>query len=66
MPECKFQPEPYEGEIGYEEARDIRAKHLVPGLLTYYKKPVYVHQGHMQWLYDTEGMVHWFSLRPDD
>lgn len=55
MPDCAFQPEPYDGELGYEEAREIRARNLVPGLLTYYRKPVYVHQGHMQWLYDTDG-----------
>ena len=30
--------------ISYEKVREIRQKHMVPGLLTYYKKPVMVHQ----------------------
>ena len=38
-----------------QEILQIRKTNLVPGLLTFYKDPVYVHQGHMQWLWDTTG-----------
>ncbi|XP_065676493.1 alanine--glyoxylate aminotransferase 2, mitochondrial-like [Hydra vulgaris] len=54
MPPCDFKPEPYDS-ISYEKVREIRQKHMVPGLLTYYKKPVMVHQGHKQWLFDYDG-----------
>ena len=30
--------------MSYEKAKEIRGKNLVPGLLTYYKNPVFVHQ----------------------
>lgn len=54
MPDCNFKPEQYEG-MSFEKAKEIRKKNLVPGLLTYYKTPLFVHQGHMQWLFDTTG-----------
>ncbi|KAL8616380.1 hypothetical protein ACOMHN_032234 [Nucella lapillus] len=41
--------------IGREEVMQIRKEHLIPGLLTFYKDPVYIHQGHMQYLWDTAG-----------
>lgn len=55
MPECDFVPERYEEDLSYDEAMAVRKKHLVPGLLTYYKEPVFVNQGHMQYLYDIDG-----------
>ena len=39
----------------YEEAHKIRQENLTPALLTYYKRPVMIHQGYMQWLWDTTG-----------
>lgn len=54
MPTCDFVPDKYEG-ISYEKALEIRKSHLAPGLLTFYKKPLMVNQGHKQWLYDIEG-----------
>ncbi|XP_077672872.1 alanine--glyoxylate aminotransferase 2, mitochondrial isoform X3 [Eretmochelys imbricata] len=33
----------------------IRKQNLSPSLVTYYKKPLLLHQGHMQWLFDYEG-----------
>ncbi|KAL5022427.1 hypothetical protein ScPMuIL_001582 [Solemya velum] len=56
MPPCDFQPEQYKG-ISYERAMKTRQENLNPAisLLTFYKKPVMVHQGHMQWLWDTDG-----------
>ncbi|XP_078606938.1 alanine--glyoxylate aminotransferase 2, mitochondrial-like [Branchiostoma floridae x Branchiostoma japonicum] len=54
MPPCDFQPSPYKG-ISYEDAMHRRKTKLTPALLTYYKKPVMVYQGHMQWLWDVHG-----------
>jgi len=39
----------------YEETRRIRQENLSPAMLTYYKSPVLIHQGKMQWLYDHKG-----------
>ena len=39
----------------FDKAKDIRKDNLSPALLTYYKNPVMIHQGHMQWLWDHEG-----------
>lgn len=54
MPDCDFKPEPYDG-ISYEKAREIRKTNLFPGLMTYYKTPLFIYQGHKQWLFDTSG-----------
>ncbi|XP_071823300.1 alanine--glyoxylate aminotransferase 2, mitochondrial-like [Apostichopus japonicus] len=54
MPPCDFQPEALKGP-SIEEVQKIRQENLSKGLMTYYKSPVYVHQGHMQWLFDNEG-----------
>ncbi|XP_031572240.1 alanine--glyoxylate aminotransferase 2, mitochondrial-like [Actinia tenebrosa] len=52
MPPCDYVPEPYEG-TSFEKAKEIRKTKLSPGLVTYYKNPVYIWKGHMQWLWDT-------------
>ena len=54
MPPCDFQPQPYSGPK-YDQVSSIRKSMLSPGILTYYKKPVLIHQGHMQWLFDEKG-----------
>lgn len=54
MPSCHFKPEPYKGP-SYDEILRIRRNNLTPGILTFFKKPVLVHQGHMQWLWDHTG-----------
>nr|CAG5121136.1 unnamed protein product [Candidula unifasciata] len=54
MPACDFQPQPHEGP-DLQTVKNIRKNKLIPGLITYYKEPVYVHQGHMQYLWDTSG-----------
>jgi len=54
MPPCDFQPEPYKG-MSFQEAQKIRKENLTPALLTYYKNPILIHQGHMQWLFATDG-----------
>ena len=54
MPPCNFTPKPYEG-MTYDDTVKARKDHLVPGMVTYYKKPLLIDQGHMQWLFDYEG-----------
>uniref|UniRef100_A0A7N6AN12 Alanine--glyoxylate aminotransferase 2, mitochondrial n=1 Tax=Anabas testudineus TaxID=64144 RepID=A0A7N6AN12_ANATE len=51
MPRCNFQPEEYKQMI------DIRKRNCNPMIMkvTYYKKPVFIHQGYMQWLWDVDG-----------
>jgi alanine-glyoxylate transaminase/(R)-3-amino-2-methylpropionate-pyruvate transaminase len=41
--------------LSYDETRAVRKEYLNPGILTYYKNPVLIHQGHMQWLFDHTG-----------
>lgn len=56
MPKCHFKPEPYQG-MSAEEMLRIRQHYCNPMTMkvTSYKKPVFIHQGHMQWLWDVEG-----------
>ncbi|XP_015767486.1 PREDICTED: alanine--glyoxylate aminotransferase 2 homolog 1, mitochondrial-like [Acropora digitifera] len=54
MPKCDFEPEPYQG-ISFEHAKEVRKNFLNPALFTYYKNPVFISKGHMQWLWDNEG-----------
>ncbi|XP_077672871.1 alanine--glyoxylate aminotransferase 2, mitochondrial isoform X2 [Eretmochelys imbricata] len=54
MPPCDFSPGKYES-YPYERMLKIRKQNLSPSLVTYYKKPLLLHQGHMQWLFDYEG-----------
>lgn len=39
----------------YDHMLKIRKQNVSPSLATYYKKPLLLHQGHMQWLFDYEG-----------
>jgi len=54
MPPCDVKPKPFEGP-SYDEAMSIRKTHLPPDFMTFYKEPVYIHQGHMQYLWDNTG-----------
>ncbi|KAK2163615.1 hypothetical protein LSH36_76g00083 [Paralvinella palmiformis] len=54
MPPCDFEPQPYTGP-DYERTSSIRKAMLSPAILTYYSKPLLIHQGHMQWLFDERG-----------
>lgn len=54
MPPCDFVPKPYKG-LEYDNILKIKEKHVVPSLQPYYKKPLLIHQGHMQWLFDHTG-----------
>uniref|UniRef100_A0A3Q2YWI4 Alanine--glyoxylate aminotransferase 2, mitochondrial n=1 Tax=Hippocampus comes TaxID=109280 RepID=A0A3Q2YWI4_HIPCM len=56
MPPCNFTPQEYKG-MSKERMMEIRRTNCHPMTMkvTYYKKPVYIHQGHMQWLWDVDG-----------
>uniref|UniRef100_A0AAY4DI90 Alanine--glyoxylate aminotransferase 2, mitochondrial n=1 Tax=Denticeps clupeoides TaxID=299321 RepID=A0AAY4DI90_9TELE len=56
MPPCDVKPEPYQ-DMSKERMLDIRQNNCNPMTMkvTYYKKPVHIHQGYMQWLWDTDG-----------
>uniref|UniRef100_A0A8C0EMD5 Alanine--glyoxylate aminotransferase 2, mitochondrial n=1 Tax=Bubo bubo TaxID=30461 RepID=A0A8C0EMD5_BUBBB len=54
MPTCNFVPEKYKS-YPYERMQKIREQNISPSLRMYYKKPLLLHQGHMQWLFDYEG-----------
>ncbi|XP_064467570.1 alanine--glyoxylate aminotransferase 2, mitochondrial-like [Ornithodoros turicata] len=56
MPPCNFQPEPYTGRP-YEEVFAVRQRNLNPSLTSslFYKKPLLLTDGHMQWLWDHTG-----------
>ncbi|KAG7241104.1 hypothetical protein INR49_025847, partial [Caranx melampygus] len=56
MPPCSFQPEKYTG-MSKEQMMEIRKLNCNPMTMkvTYYKKPVFIHQGYMQWLWDVDG-----------
>lgn len=54
MPPCDFKPKKYKGPT-FEHSTQIRKQNLNPGILTYYRNPVLIHQGHMQWLWDHTG-----------
>ncbi|XP_068561721.1 alanine--glyoxylate aminotransferase 2, mitochondrial-like [Cebidichthys violaceus] len=56
MPSCDFKPEEYKG-LSKERMMEIRRQNCNPMTMkiTYYQKPVFIHQGHMQWLWDVDG-----------
>ncbi|KAI2651534.1 Alanine--glyoxylate aminotransferase 2, mitochondrial [Labeo rohita] len=56
IPPCDFKPEPYQG-MSKDRLLDIRKHNCNPMTfkVTYYKKPVFINQGYMQWLWDVDG-----------
>ncbi|MEO8376155.1 MAG: aspartate aminotransferase family protein [Candidatus Sumerlaeota bacterium] len=54
MADCDFTPPKYTGP-SREEVIAMRQKYLHPSLITYYKSPIMIVDGHMQWLYDEKG-----------
>jgi alanine-glyoxylate transaminase/(R)-3-amino-2-methylpropionate-pyruvate transaminase len=54
LPPHDHQPRPYTGPSA-DEVLALRKRHLTPALLTYYKKPLMVVEGSMQYLYDETG-----------
>ncbi|XP_010382392.1 alanine--glyoxylate aminotransferase 2, mitochondrial isoform X3 [Rhinopithecus roxellana] len=54
MPSCDFMPERYQS-LGYNRVLEIHKEHLSPVVTAYFQKPLLLHQGHMEWLFDAEG-----------
>ncbi|MDB4775722.1 aspartate aminotransferase family protein [bacterium] len=54
MPATTHQPQPYAGP-SREEVLAMRREFLAPSLLTYYRDPVMIVEGSMQWLFDETG-----------
>uniref|UniRef100_A0A5F8GVL2 Alanine--glyoxylate aminotransferase 2, mitochondrial n=1 Tax=Monodelphis domestica TaxID=13616 RepID=A0A5F8GVL2_MONDO len=54
MPPCDFTPERYES-LPYNQILEIRKQNFSPQMSTYFQKPLLLHQGYMQWLFDYEG-----------
>ncbi|XP_061654908.1 alanine--glyoxylate aminotransferase 2, mitochondrial [Phyllopteryx taeniolatus] len=56
MPPCSFTPQEYKG-MSKERMMEIRRRNCHPMTMkvTFYKEPVFIHQGHMQWLWDVDG-----------
>uniref|UniRef100_G1RWH5 Alanine--glyoxylate aminotransferase 2, mitochondrial n=1 Tax=Nomascus leucogenys TaxID=61853 RepID=G1RWH5_NOMLE len=54
MPPCDFVPERYQS-LGYNRVLEIHKEYLSPVVTAYFQKPLLLHQGHMEWLFDAEG-----------
>ncbi|XP_060519279.1 alanine--glyoxylate aminotransferase 2, mitochondrial [Cylas formicarius] len=54
LPKCDIVPKKYTGP-SINELSKTRREHLNPSIKTYYSKPLAIHQGHRQWLFDLEG-----------
>ena len=54
LPETNHKPSPYKGP-SRQEVLAMRQQYLSPGLLTYYKDPLLVVEGKMQYLWDETG-----------
>src|SRR5580692_11920666 len=54
LPVCTHVPEPYTGPAK-QEVLALRQQYLSPGLIRYYKDPLMIVEGHMQYLWDDEG-----------
>jgi len=54
LPPCDHSPEPYAGP-SKEEVLALRRQYLTPGLITYYRDPLMIVEGRMQYLWDERG-----------
>jgi alanine-glyoxylate transaminase / (R)-3-amino-2-methylpropionate-pyruvate transaminase len=54
IPPTTHKPAPYKGP-SRDEVIALRQQYLTPGLVTYYKEPLLVVEGHMQYLWDEKG-----------
>ena len=54
LPPYDYTPKPYSGPA-FEEVMALRKKFLTPALVTYYKKPIMIVEGSMQYLFDETG-----------
>ncbi len=54
LPASPHRPTPYNGP-SRESVLAMRRQYLTPGLITYYKEPLMIVEGHMQYLWDETG-----------
>ena len=54
LPKSDHTPAPYDGP-SRDEVLALRREYLTPALLTYYKEPLNIVEGHMQYLWDDTG-----------
>jgi alanine-glyoxylate transaminase/(R)-3-amino-2-methylpropionate-pyruvate transaminase len=54
LPIIDHTPEPYTGP-SREEVLALRHQYLSPGVFMYYKEPLMVVEGHMQYVWDEAG-----------
>lgn len=54
LPPCDHAPAPYTGP-GPEEILSLRRDFLSPGVFTYYRQPLCIVEGHMQYVWDDAG-----------
>ncbi len=54
LPVCEHTPRPYDGP-SRDEVLALRHQYLSPGIITYYREPLMVVEGHMQYVWDETG-----------
>ncbi|KAK7792660.1 hypothetical protein R5R35_005118 [Gryllus longicercus] len=54
IPKCSFKAQKYKGP-SFEMIRGTLKKKLFPSVTPYYKTPLLIHEGKMQWLFDHNG-----------
>ena len=54
MPDCEYTPTAYDGP-SKESVTASRSQYLTPSLVTYYRDPLMIVDGHMQYLFDETG-----------
>ena len=54
LPIIDHQPTPYQGP-SREEVLALRHQYVSPGVITYYREPLMLVEGHMQYLWDDQG-----------
>ena len=54
LPDFDHRPRPYAG-LSIEAVMELRKRYLTPALLTYYREPIMIVEGSMQYVYDESG-----------
>ena len=54
LPQYNHQTKPYSGP-SFQEVMDLRKRYLTPSLTTFYKNPIMIVEGSMQYVYDEKG-----------
>src|SRR4029079_8883191 len=54
LPDFNHSPEPYDGP-SKDEVLALRRQYLTPGLITYYREPLLIVEGKMQYVWDETG-----------